>query len=66
MSQTSIDDLIKALEVATDHVEKLRDEVLNICEKSFCDALREHSDLSEPAIRQAWLSYCATNLRFEV
>lgn len=66
MSQTSIDELIKALDNATDHVQKVEMEVLRLCEKAFCDALREHSDMSEPAIKQAWLSYCSTNLRFEI
>lgn len=66
MSQTSIDALNKALENATDHAEKLEEEILGLCEKAFCDALREHSDMTEPAIKQAWLNYCSTNLRFEI
>lgn len=58
--------LIEAIGRSYDVAMALEHEVLTLCENSFCAALREHSDLSEAAIKQAWLKYRATELDFKV
>lgn len=65
MTQT-LPRIIASIDALADDVDQLEAEILDLCKKTFCDALREHSDLNNNIINRLWLQYEASELKFKV